>query len=192
MSLKELVDNHYTDKDYAHGYLELYEKLLKGKKETALNVLEVGIYNGGSILLWSDYFKNSTVYGLDNNPDLNFIIDKVRNKENVRIYTGIDAYNNDFFTNEFLNKNIKFDLLLDDGPHSLESFLQFINLYSQVMTDDGILIIEDIPFLDWTEILKNAVPENLKQFVKIYDIRETATAHYQHDNIVFTIDKFNI
>jgi len=34
--------------------------------------------------------------------------------------------------------------MLDDGPHTLESMKQFIKLYSQIMTDDGILIIEDV------------------------------------------------
>ncbi len=29
--------------------------------------------------------------------------------------------------------------MLDDGPHSLDSMIQFIKLYSQIMTDDGIL-----------------------------------------------------
>ena len=45
---------------------------------------------------------------------------------------------------------------------------QFIKLYSQIMTPDGILIIEDIQSWDWINILKNEVPNNLKEFIKIY------------------------
>ncbi len=41
------------------------EQLLNSKKEKAKNVLEVGILNGGSITLWSDYFTNANVYGID-------------------------------------------------------------------------------------------------------------------------------
>ena len=94
-----------------------------------------------------------------------------------------------FFTNQFLNKNIKCDFMLDDGPHSLESMKQFIKLYSQIMTDDGILIIEDVQSWDWIDILKNEVPEHLKQFIKTYDLRPNKN---RDDDIVFTIDKFNI
>lgn len=62
MSLEKIVDNSRTDKNTIHSYLSLYQKLLITKKETAKNVLEVGIYNGGSIKLWSDYFTNANVY----------------------------------------------------------------------------------------------------------------------------------
>jgi hypothetical protein len=72
MSLEQLVDNSKTDKNTRHSYLSLYEELLKSKKETAKNILEIGIgssdqgiTNGGSIKLWHDYFTNATVYGLD-------------------------------------------------------------------------------------------------------------------------------
>jgi hypothetical protein len=41
-------------------------------------------------------------------------------------------------------KNIKFDFILDDAPHTLESMILFIKLYSQIMTDNSILIIEDV------------------------------------------------
>jgi hypothetical protein len=100
-----------------------------------------------------------------------------------------DAYNEDFFIANFLYKNIKCDFMLDDGPHSLESMIQFIKLYSQIMTDDGILIIEDVQSWDWIDILKNEVPENLKQFIKIYDLRPNKN---RYDDIVFTIDKSNM
>ena len=57
MSLAEIVDNTRTDKNTGHSYLPLYQQLLVGKKETAKNVLEVGIYGGGSIKLWSDFLQ---------------------------------------------------------------------------------------------------------------------------------------
>ena len=70
MSLQSLVNNSKTDKNTTHSYLELYERLLQKKKNSAKYVLEVGIgdfgpKNGGSIKLWRDYFPNATIYGLD-------------------------------------------------------------------------------------------------------------------------------
>lgn len=79
--------------------------------------------------------------------------------------------------------------MLDDGPHTLESMKQFIQLYSQIMTDDGILIIEDVQSWDWIDILRNEVLDHLKQFIKVYDLRPNKD---QYDDIVFTINKFNI
>lgn len=189
MSLEEIVDNSRTDKNTIHSYLPLYQQLLISKKETAKNVLEIGIaVGGGSIKLWSDFFTNAIVYGLDK-MDINDVWEGIKNKDNIILHTSTDAYNDDFFTTHFLNKNIKCDFMLDDGPHSLESMIQFIQLYSQIMTEDGILIIEDIQSWDWIDALKNSVPEHLKQFIKVYDLRRNKN---YYDDIVFTIDKSNI
>ena len=51
MSLEEIVDNMKTDKNTIHSYLPLYQKLLINKRESAKNVLEVGISYGGSIIM---------------------------------------------------------------------------------------------------------------------------------------------
>ena len=187
MSLEEIVDNLRTDKNTIHSYLPLYQKLLISKKETAKNVLEVGIYRGGSIKLWRDFFTNANVYGLDI-MNINNVWEGIKNNEKIILHTSTDAYNNDFFITNFLNTNIKFDFMLDDGPHTLESMRKFIKLYSQIMTDDGILIIEDVQDWGWIDTLKNEVPENLKQFIKVYDLRENKS---RYDDIVFTIDKSN-
>lgn len=192
MSLEELVDNSRTDKNTTHSYLPLYQKLLISKKETAKNVLEVGIgdfgpKNGGSIKLWRNFFTNATIYALDTLP-INRVLDELLNDDRIILYTSTDAYNEPFFITHFLNKNIKCDFMLDDGPHTLQSMKNFIKLYSQIMTDDGILIIEDVQSWDWIDILKNEVPENLKKFIKVYDLRNNKN---RYDDIVFTIDKSN-
>jgi len=189
--LSELIDNLKTDKNTVHSYVDTYEQLFHKKKQTAINILEVGIgdfgeKNGGSIKLWRDYFTNAIIYGLDILPETR-IIDELLHDKRVKLYTSTDAYDEEFFKSTFLGK-IKCDILLDDGPHSLESMIQFIKLYSQIMTEDGILIIEDIQNWDWIEILKQEVPENLKPYVKIYDLRQNKQ---RYDDILFIIDKSN-
>jgi len=189
-SLEELVNNSKTDKNTTHSYLHLYQKLLESKRETAKNVLEIGIgdfgkKNGGSIKLWRDYFYNADIYGLDILP-IDRVMDELLDDERVILHTSTDAYNEDFFNETFLHKNIKFDFMLDDGPHTLESMKQFIRLYSQIMSEDGILIIEDIQSLAWINDILNEVPEHLKKFIKVYDLRPNKN---RYDDIVFTIDK---
>jgi hypothetical protein len=154
--------------------------------------MEIGIgsdeNNCGSIKLWRDYFTQATVYALDIIP-VEQVIDELRNNERVVLYTSIDAYDPAFFNSTFLDKNIKFDFMLDDGPHTLDSMRMFIRLYSQVMADDGILIIEDVQDMRWLEVLRNEVPGNLKKFVKTYDLRANKN---RYDDIVFTIDKSGV
>jgi cephalosporin hydroxylase len=185
MSLVELVDNTRTDKNTIHSYLDLYQQLLFHRKETAKNVLEVGIYYGGSIKLWSDFFTNATVYGLDI-MHIDYVWDGIQNNDKIKLYTSSDAYDEYFFIRTFLNMGGKFDFLLDDGPHTIESMVKFIQLYSNLLSDDGILIIEDVQSIDWIPTLMNAVPDHLKQYIYCYDLRPNKN---RYDDIVFTIDK---
>ena len=63
ITLKSIVDNELTDKNTQHTYLDLYQRLLSKKSDTAKNVLEVGIGVGGSIKMWHDFFPNAHIYG---------------------------------------------------------------------------------------------------------------------------------
>jgi hypothetical protein len=189
-TLKELINDNNSDKNTTHSYLELYEELLMMQKNVAKNILEIGIgdfkeKNGGSIKLWYDYFINANIYAIDIlGPER--IMDEVKNNNRIHIYTETDGYNEEFFKHTFLNKNIKFDMLLDDGPHTLESMKQFIKLYSQIISEDGILIIEDVQSIHWISELTEVVPEHLKNFVDFYDLRHIKQ---RYDDIVFVINK---
>ena len=187
--LKELVNNVKTDKNTTHSYLDLYQQLLFSKKNTAKNILEIGIGypgdNGGSIKMWNDYFINANIYALDIQ-HINDVWDEIKNKNRINLFTSIDAYDEINFKELFLDKNIKFDMMLDDGPHTLDSMKQFIKLYSQIMSEDGILMIEDVQSIDWIDELKSVVPENLKKYIQSYDLRGNKG---RYDDIVFVINK---
>jgi hypothetical protein len=185
MSLVELADNSRTDKNTIHSYLPLYQQLLAKKKDTAKHVLEVGIWAGGSIKLWSDFFTNAHVYGLDI-MDRSRVWDKLVTDPKITLYTNQNAYDPTFFKQTFLDKGIRCDFMLDDGPHTLESMKQFVRLYSQIMTEDGILIVEDVQDWSWLSILAEEVPEHLKKYIMVYDLRPNKG---RYDDIVFTIDK---
>jgi len=176
------VDNTKTDKNTDHSYLPLYKFLFTDKKDSK-NILEIGIYKGGSIELWCNFFKKATIYGIDTmharEHDLSHL-----NGKNVVLYTSTNAYHPKMIKH-FMDKKIKFDVMIDDGPHTLESMKLFIQLYAQLMTDDGILIIEDVQLWDWIEILTQTVPEHLRPFIKTYDLRQVKN---RYDDIVFTIN----
>jgi len=190
MSLLD-INNTYTDKGTTHSYLELYNRLLSPIKETAINVLEMGIgdfgfKNGGSLLLWRGFFTKATIHGIDILP-IDRVLEELIHDSRVKLYCNTNGYNPEFISNNF--DNMKFDFLLDDGPHSLESQKSFVELYSHLLSDNGILIIEDVQSIEWLEILKNKTPEHLKQYIKTYDLRSVKG---RYDDIVFTIDRLNV
>ena len=77
------------------------------------------------------------------------------------------------------------DILIDDGPHSVESQLFFVKNYSLKLKAGGMLIIEDIDGDNNLDKIRAHVPFHLHQFVKIYDFRKLKN---RHDDLMLTIE----
>jgi hypothetical protein len=182
MSLISLIDDRFTDKNTIHFYIDTYEKLFQNKKNEYVNILEIGILEGGSIKLWRDYFVNGKIHAVDIN--LNHLKSDILNDKQITIYGKHNAYEHNFI-NAHLS-DIKFDYLIDDGPHSLESMIFFIQNYTKLLTDDGVLVIEDVQDFSWIEKLKDATPEDLKSYIKVVDVRNVKN---RYDDLMFIIDK---
>lgn len=181
-----IVDNSLTDKNTAHTYIDLYDTLFTPIRANASNILEVGIYHGGSIQLWCDFFPRAHIYGVDI-CNLDFIKkESIKTDHNITLYTNTNAYDNNFIKEHFINKNIYFDMILDDGPHTLQSNIDLILLYSQLLTKNGIIVIEDIQNINYINILIENVPINLKKYIQVFDLRYL---NNRYDNIVFVINK---
>jgi hypothetical protein len=161
-----------------HAYVdEVYTFQFERIREQATNVLEIGIDLGGSILLWRDYFPNAQITGIDIKS-----CDAILNQERI---TNIvrDAY-----TKEYVDTlpNNSFDLIIDDGPHTLETMCFFIENYISKLKDTGIMVIEDIADASWLESLIKCIPEDLHRYTRIYDLR----AKYNRlDELFIVIDR---
>lgn len=180
--LLDLVDNTKTDKNTYHSYLGSYEKLFCGIRESAQNVLEIGIGGGGgSIKLWFDYFSNAHIHGVDR-MNINDVWEKIKCENRIHLYTSVNAYDINFFNNYIKNK--KYDVILDDGSHNLQDMLFLIQNYLPCLTDKGIFIIEDVPDINYIDILRMAVPEDLRKYVEVFDLRHEKN---RGDDILFVV-----
>ena len=191
--LIDCCDNGLTDKNTIHSYLSVYEMLFASKRLTATNVLEIGIgpvsrENGGSIRMWYLYFINADIHACDI-IHVNDVHRCIVNIPRIHLYTSTDAYNYSFIMNNFLINNIKFDIVLDDGPHTLVSMLSFIKLYLPLLKNDGILAIEDIQDIVWIDELRSVTPDELKPYIEVFDQRSVKG---RYDDIIFVINKSKI
>lgn len=177
-SLMSTADNYYTDKNTVHSYLPVYQKLF-GNKDVK-NILEIGVQRGGSIKLWSDYFPNAHVFGIDLSDEL--ICLGIKNKENISLFFE-DAYSKSMVDKL---QNIRFDVIIDDGNHTLDSMKKAIELYLPILKDDGILIIEDLRDVKWFEDLESVTPKKDKKYIKKFDLRKNKN---RWDDILFVIDR---
>ena len=188
--LFQLADSSLTDKGTQHTYLGVYEYLFHKKKQTASVVIEVGIgcffeKNGGSIKLWHDFFDNATIYGIDILP-VERVIESLLNNPRVVLQCESNAYDANFVLENYTNKNIKADIIIDDGAHTYESMVTYLDLYLPLLKEDGILVIEDVQDINWIEGLTNFVPKHLKQYVEVIDLRHMKN---RYDDILFVVNK---
>jgi cephalosporin hydroxylase len=197
MLLKDLINRKKSDKDTVHSYIELYDKLLDRLKDTALNVIEIGISKGGSIKMWKDYFTRANVYGIDltdykkldpkNGIDdvaIKYINNELMKEDRINLFIGQSGYDKNFIDKKF--KDIKFDFVIDDGPHTLQSMKDCINLYLPLLSENGILIIEDVQNILWFNELEKETPEEYKENIFYYDRRFIKG---RYDDLVFVINK---
>lgn len=180
-----------TDKNECHSYCDFYEKELTSYQDKTLNILEVGTNYGCSAIMWHDFFPNSKLLLLDIqetiNPKAWNIMDESR-----FIYANCDAYL-DSSANEVENLVPDgFDIIFEDGPHTLESQLKFLDLYLPMLKQNGSIYIEDIQEFEHFDILE----KHLKQLTsddsdfeyesKNIDLREIKN---RYDDLIFVVKK---
>ena len=75
-------------------YFEIYEELFSRFKGKKINILEIGLFQGGSIQMWQKYFGEDVQYfGVDFNPYCKQFEDKnvkVLEGKRYRFYFGIN------------------------------------------------------------------------------------------------------
>ena len=175
-----LLETYYTtqnksDKESFHHYISnFYCDKLTPKKYEALNILEIGIFNGDSLKLWEDFFPNANIYGIDIVDNTNYIY-----SNRVKKYI-LNAYDQNAI-NFIKNLNIKFDIIIDDGPHTFESQDYVCKNYKQFLNSNGLFVIEDVILQNMGRLQKNNPDFKTLSLLHI--------AQCYMDNIILYIEK---
>jgi len=128
--------SYNTDK--SDNFLKNYELFFSPLKTEKVKLLELGVLNGGSILMWGDYFKKGTIVGID-------IVDpQINLPTNVHFELG-DQRDEKFLIN--ISKkytNGGFDVIIDDASH-YANFTEATLLIclNKLLKPGGIYVIED-------------------------------------------------
>lgn len=133
-----------SDKNAYHSYIEdVYEEYFNYYRNKKINLLEIGVSFSGSIRLWNDYFENAQIYGIDN-----FSCGEEYRKKSEDLIEGkfsnIQIICSDAYSKNILKELPEFDIIIDDGPHTLDTQLKCIELYLPKIKSNGIMFIEDI------------------------------------------------
>ena len=137
--LNTLAETYSTDK-LEHGYIKIYERYFESLRDKQLKILEIGIADGKSLLMWSDYFKNSTVVGID----IHKIDIKEKNldRNNIKIHQG--SQSDEKFISEIINQYESFDIIIDDGSHLKKDVIKRFHLLFSYLNNEGLYAVEDM------------------------------------------------
>lgn len=128
-------------------YFANYEEFLRPLRDKEIKLLELGVHNGGSLLLWRDYFEKGTIAGVDIKPLSIFkammlrVYDPARR---IHIYQGAQE---DCALLDRIGKEVApdgFDVVIDDASHIGElTRVSFWHLLQHHLKPGGIYVIED-------------------------------------------------
>src|SRR3979490_1878942 len=89
-------------------YFEVYDRHLSRFRGTAVNVVEIGVYQGGSLQMWKHYFgKQANIWGVDIVPAA-----KQFEEERIKILVGNQADRR--FLDSIAHEVPRIDVLIDD------------------------------------------------------------------------------
>ena len=126
-----------TDK-FSHGYIEVYDPLFK-KLTSPKKILEIGVYQGGSLRLLQSYFPNTNIYGLD----LGYSEECKQDGDNFSILIG-NQENRDDLLSVVNTIDGELDLIIDDGGHTMEQQQVSFGYLFQFVKPGGYYILEDL------------------------------------------------
>lgn len=160
--------NFGTDKGTSHSYVKgFYEENFKKYRSKDITLVEIGVRSGASLCLWRNYFsEDSIIIGMDDLSDNNENNIPVNEEwvtgKNVQYIVG-NAYE------ESALKKLpkKIDILIDDGPHTFESHVKLLELYTSKMKKGGMIVIEDVRYPH--DDLFSYVSEKYQDNAEVYD-----------------------
>lgn len=123
-------------------YFDIYHRHLAKFRGTAAHFVEIGVYSGGSLLMWRDYFgPDCRITGVDIEP-------ACRSYEKGNTHIAIGDQEDRGFWKRFRAEAPPIDAILDDGGHSPEQQRITLEETLPYLKPGGVYICEDIHGVD--------------------------------------------
>jgi O-antigen biosynthesis protein len=128
-------------------YLREYDRIFSPFRSQAVSLLEIGIQNGGSLEIWSQYFPNAEVFvGCDINPDCAEL-----RYEDPRITVIVGDATAPETHSKVLAQSATFDLIVEDGSHTSSDIVKTFARYFPTLKEGGVFVAEDLHCSYWQE-----------------------------------------
>jgi cephalosporin hydroxylase len=129
-----------------HHYFDIYTKHFEAYRQRPIRMLEIGVFRGGSLRMWKEYFHpDSVIVGID--------IDKTCKEHEIaerKVFVRIGSQADPEFLSAVTDEFGPFDIILDDGSHKTHhQNISFGALFRDALTDGGCYMVEDVHTNYW-------------------------------------------
>jgi cephalosporin hydroxylase len=144
MSLTSIAEKSGTDK-LAQGFIDIYQQYFSTLQDSAQHVLEIGIWQGASHLMWQEYFSNASIYGIDflKAPSAIKSLSVIKER-GINVEIGDQSKRGDLQTALQGFNNPQFDIIIDDGGHTMEQQQVTLGYLFPHLKSGGLFIVEDL------------------------------------------------
>ena len=149
--LRTLALKYGSDKWGPHSYCDHYETHFAKFRQKAINILEIGIggyddpkSGGASLRMWSEYFPQARIFGLD------FFEKRLQLPDTVAVYRGSQADGD--LLRRISDDAGGLDVVIDDGSHINEHVIASFQILFPLLNSGGIYVIEDTQTSYWPRL----------------------------------------
>ncbi len=136
--------DNVTHSRHCHPYTLFYHSLFQSQRKETMEIAELGILNGASLLMWREYFPNAAIDGFDY--DLGLLHKFREGYDQTRIalhHINVKQPGNVSDTFRILG-NKRYELIIEDTTHEFDDQIRVVDEVWPYLKEGGILIIEDI------------------------------------------------
>lgn len=130
-----------------HHYFDVYQRHLGRFRDTECHLLEFGVMDGGSLILWSEFLgPKARITAVDIDPRT-ARYDRIR--PNVRVLVGDQA--EQATLDRLVAEHGPFDIAIDDGGHTARQQINTFNGIYAAVAEHGVYICEDTHTSYWPD-----------------------------------------
>lgn len=137
-----------TDK-FTSGLDKIYEKLLSVYKDKPITLLEIGVWDGGSMLLYEQLLPMAKIYGID-------ILERPECLKDSKVITRVLNQNDTEGLEKLALEAGGFDVIIDDGSHYTKETKNCFDTLWKYLKPGGAYFIED-----WSVSIKEKTSSNI-------------------------------
>jgi hypothetical protein len=165
-------------------YFEVYDRVLGGWMGKSVSFLEIGVFKGGSLRMWRDFFApGSKLTFLDIDPtckklELPGTLIEIGDQSDVPFLERVAAERGEF------------DMIVDDGGHKMDQQIISFKALWGALRDGGLYIVEDTHTSYWPGFGGGGhkAPGSFIEFAK--DLIDKMHSWYTEDDVGFPLHQF--